>query len=122
VLKYKNGVIATIDCGFDSQACLLTEISGTKGSLMMRDTFLDTEVPIVTVMNSTGTVTHHEIAASKRYEDEVNAVTQAVLEGKKEVLPLVESVRFLFTYRDKYPATKGTNNAFFIHNFCNPDV
>ena len=93
VLKYGNGVIATLDCGFDSQSCLLTEISGTRGSLVMRDTFLDTEAPVITVMNSTGTVTHYEIAASKRYEDEVNAVTNAILDGKKELLPLEESVR-----------------------------
>lgn len=93
VLKYPSGIIATLDCGFDSQSCLLTEISGTKGSIVMRDTFLDTDAPILTVMDSSGKKTVYPISASRRYEDEVNAVNKAILSGKKELLPLSETIQ-----------------------------
>lgn len=93
ILKYDNGVIATMDCGFDSQSCLLSEVYGTKGCIVLRDTFLDTEGEVLTVMDSCGEVIRHEIPASARYEDEVNAVSKAILEGKKELLPLEETIR-----------------------------
>lgn len=93
ILKYPSGIIASLDCGFDSQSCLLTEISGTKGSIVMRDTFLDTDAPILTVMDSSGRKTVYPIAASHRYEDEVNAVSRAILDGKKELLPLEETIQ-----------------------------
>lgn len=93
ILKYDSGIIASIDCGFDSQSCLLTEISGTKGSIIMRDSFLDTDAPIVTVMNSTGKLTKYEIPVSARYEDEIQAVTKAILSESKELLPWEESVK-----------------------------
>ena len=93
ILEYENGIIASIDCGFDSQSCLLTEIAGTTGSIIMRDTFLDTDAPIITVEKSSGTLTKYEISKSERYEDEINAVTTAILKGKKELLPLEESIR-----------------------------
>jgi len=93
VLKYPSGIIATLDCGFDSQSCLLTEISGTKGSILMRDSFLSTDAPILTVMDSCGPVERYGIPASERYEDEIRAVSRAILEGKKELLPLEETAR-----------------------------
>lgn len=93
ILKYPSGIIATLDCGFDSKSCLLTEVSGTKGSIVMRDTFLGTDAPVVTVMNSVGPMEIHQIDASMRYEDEVNAVSKAILEGKKELLSFEETIR-----------------------------
>lgn len=91
LLKYQNGTIASLDCGFDSQSCLLTEISGTKGSIIMRDTFLDTDAPIITIEDSTGKLTIHKLENEDRYLDETIAVTNAILEGKKELLSLEET-------------------------------
>jgi predicted dehydrogenase len=93
ILKYPNGIIATLDCGFDSQSCLLTEVYGTKGCIVMRDTFLGTDAPILTIMDSCGELTRYEIPVSERYYDEANAVTRAILEGKKELLPFNETIR-----------------------------
>lgn len=91
VLKYPGGVLCTASSGFDSCSTLFTEINGTQGSLLVRDTFLDTDTPILLCQN--GQTTEIPVEACKRYVLEVEAFSQAVQKDQETPLALGETVR-----------------------------
>ncbi len=91
VLKYKSGVICTASSGFDACSTWLTEINGTEGSLIVRDSFLDTDTPLLLVKD--GQTTEIPVAPCKRYVLEVEAFSKAVQTGQPPELDLRESVR-----------------------------
>jgi D-xylose 1-dehydrogenase (NADP+, D-xylono-1,5-lactone-forming) len=41
LMKYRSGLIAAVNCGFNAQKRVFSEIVGTKGALEIPDTFLD---------------------------------------------------------------------------------
>lgn len=91
VLKYKNDVLCTISSGFNSQSGILTEINGSKGSLILRDTFDGTDIPILLVQE--GVTTEIPVEACSRYVLQIEAFSKALLEGLDSPLDLRESVR-----------------------------
>lgn len=92
ILKFKNGVIATASAGFDSKSAQLTEINGTKGSMIIRDSFIDTESPILVISGLDGTVTEYKVEACERYRLQVEEFSDAVLYNRAPVLNLSEVV------------------------------
>jgi len=93
VLKYKNGVIATASAGFDAQSTLLTEINGTRGSMIIRDSFIDTDTPILVISGLEGTTTEYKIKACERYCLEVEEFSDMVINDLAPALDLSEVVR-----------------------------
>ena len=90
-LKYKNGVICTLSSGFNSSSALLTEIDGTAGSIVVRDSFLETDTPILLVKD--GVFTEIEVEPCKRYVLEIEDFSKAVQTGGRPALSLEEAAR-----------------------------
>ena len=91
VLKYNNDILCTISSGFNSQSTILTEINGTQGSLVLRDTFDQTNTPILLVKD--GVTTEIPVQACKRYVLQIEAFSKALLDGSEMPLSLDETVR-----------------------------
>lgn len=91
-LKYKNGVTANISCGFDGCCCMVTEINGTRGSILIRDTFIDTTKPIL-VMDADGNTEEIPVEDSDCYMLEVEEFSDAVLKDREPALGLEETIR-----------------------------
>ncbi len=91
-LRYKNGVTANISCGFDACSVMLTEINGTKGSILIRESFIDNENPIL-VFYEDGRMESVSVENSDCYQLEVEEFSDAVLHGREPVLGLKESIR-----------------------------
>jgi predicted dehydrogenase len=91
VLKYRNGVIATVNCGFNAFKEMHTRITGTKGVLEIPDTFDETKGSI-SVITETGI---HEVVVneSDRYLLEIENFSNAVLGKPSWLLPLEESLQ-----------------------------
>jgi predicted dehydrogenase len=91
VLKYGSGIIATIHSGFNAQKRIYSEITGTKGSLEIPDTFLDEEgfISLVTDKGTEKIV----VGASDRYRLEIEDFSNAVRSGGKPYLDPSESLR-----------------------------
>lgn len=79
VMKYANDAICTISCGFNGQGALLTEINGTEGSLILSDTFGDSDIPIQLIHN--GETTLIPVPACHRYTMEIEAFSNSVRNG-----------------------------------------
>lgn len=95
VLKYKNGVMASIHSGFDSRSTQITEIDGTKGSIIVRDSFTDVngrDTPIQVVLED-GSDTEYLLQPGRQYEAEIEELSLAVLEDREPEFSLVETVR-----------------------------
>ena len=90
-LKYRGGVICTASSGFDAFSGQMAEISGSQGSLIVRDVFLDSGAPMVLV-NAQG-VQEIPIAPCKRYVLEVEAFGKMVLEDGDPPVTLEETAR-----------------------------
>lgn len=91
-LKYKSGVTANISCGFDGCSSMLTEINGTKGSILIRDTFIDTRLPIL-VTHADGRTEEVPVEDSDCYMLEVEEFSDAVLTDREPALGLQETIR-----------------------------
>lgn len=91
ILSYDNGVMASLSCGFNGHSSLLTEISGTKGSIVIRDSFIDSAVPVL-VLPDKGLP--YEVAVKEQdcYQLEVEEITAAILEGREPALSLDETI------------------------------
>lgn len=95
VLRYADGLVASLHCGFDAFGRMHSEIVGRNGALLIPDTFLDDAGSIV-VQTKAGT---REIAVgqSDRYAGEIRDFSAAILEGREPRLGLDESLRNLRT-------------------------
>lgn len=91
-LCYQNGVTASISCGFDGCSAMLTEINGTKGSILMVDSFIDSDTPII-VIGKDKKVIQYPVEAGNCYLLEIEGFSLALLERRKPVLSLEESLR-----------------------------
>ncbi len=90
-LKYPSGILATVNCSFLGDSVELTEITGSDGTLVIRDTFYDSNLPILLYRGEEETVIN--IPACERYLLEVEAFSDAVLNDKEVPLSLEESIR-----------------------------
>ena len=91
VLRYADGLIATLHCGFNAFGRNYSEIVGTEGALLVPDTFLD-DAGLLTLQTKQGNESI-TVAASDRYREEISDFSKAVLEGRAPKLPLDESLR-----------------------------
>ncbi len=91
LLKYPSGLMATVQCGFNAQKRVFSEIIGTKGALEIPDTFFD---PAGVLTLTTGEA-RREIAvpASDRYRAEVEDFAAAILEKRDPLFSLIETQR-----------------------------
>ncbi len=91
VLKYRSGVIATVNCGFNAFFEMHTRITGKKGILEIPATFDGTKGSI-TVITDNGT---REVAVneSDRFLLEIENFANAVLGKPSWLLPLEESLQ-----------------------------
>ena len=79
VLRYPGGVLASVDCGFNSEKRIRSEIVGTEGVLEVPDTYLDDAGALVlTTRDGRKEIL---VPASDRYRLEVEDFARAVLEG-----------------------------------------
>jgi predicted dehydrogenase len=95
VLKYKNGVMASIHSGFDTHSSQITEIDGTKGSIILRDSFIDmdgVDTPILVALND-GSEAEYMLTPCRQYEAEVEEFSNAILEDRDPEFSLTETVR-----------------------------
>jgi D-xylose 1-dehydrogenase (NADP+, D-xylono-1,5-lactone-forming) len=90
VLKYQSGIIAALHCGFNAQKRIYSEITGTKGSLEIPDTFLDDE-GYISLVTDKG-IEKIAVARSDRYCLEIEDFSNAVLTGGKPYLVIEESL------------------------------
>ncbi len=91
VLRYPGGVLCTINSGFDSHSVMHTEINGTEGTLLMRDSFDETDTPLLMIKNDTAT--DIPVPACSRYVLEIEEFSSAILEGRAPALSLQETLR-----------------------------
>lgn len=91
VMRYPGGVMCTLSCGFDSQCAMVTEINGTQGSLVLTDTFDESDAPIRLIRD--GREDQIAIAACHRYTLEIEDFGKAVLTGRPLIYNTDETVR-----------------------------
>ncbi len=95
LLKYKSGVMASIHSGFDSIARQITEINGTLGTMIIRDSFTDTNdvyTPIQVFLQD-GTQKEYEVLPYRQYEAEIEELSMCILENTQPFIEARESIR-----------------------------
>ncbi len=91
LMKYPSGLIASLNCGFNAQRRIVSEIVGTKGALEVPDTFLDSTCDLTLV---TGDERRQiPVEASDRYQLEVEDFAEAILRGRPPQFSLAETQR-----------------------------
>lgn len=91
VLKYENGLIATIHCGFNAYLRVYSEIVGTKGVLEIPDTFFG-NAGLITVITDAGKQ-EIPVMESDRYRLQIEDFADAVTEGREPLVRLEETIR-----------------------------
>ncbi|HSK69262.1 MAG TPA: gfo/Idh/MocA family oxidoreductase, partial [Candidatus Limnocylindria bacterium] len=91
VLKYRSGAICAVDGGFDAQSALVSEICGTKGSLLIRDTFADTGTPIL--LTRDGVTEEVPVEPCSRYVLQMEDFADAILNRRAPGFALAETIR-----------------------------
>jgi len=94
VLRYEDGPIATIHCGFNAQPYVRAEIIGTEGVLEIPDPFLDMAGELTLKLDK-AEPRKIPVAESNRYLEQVEEFSAAILAGRQPKLSLEESVRNL---------------------------
>lgn len=91
VLRYPNGVLASVHSGFNAQPRMLAEIVGTQGTLEIPATFLGTAGAMTLIAGSE----RREIAVpeSDRYRLQVEDFAAAILEQRPPLLTPEETLR-----------------------------
>jgi predicted dehydrogenase len=91
LLKYPSGVIASLNCGFNAQKRVHSEIIGTGGALEIPDTFSDNPG----ALTLTADEERREIAVAEcdRYRLEVEDFADAILQQRAPRLALAETQR-----------------------------
>jgi len=88
ILRYADGRMAHVDAGFDSISSKCTEISGTLGAITVPETFVDSDLPITLTLAGNPKPTEYPVFAGNRYLAQIDAVYNAIVSGKKELLDL----------------------------------
>ena len=91
VLKYRSGTLCTVNCGFNSHSAQFTEINGTEGTLLIRDTFDQTDAPIILVQD--GMVTEIPVPACRRYVLMAEDFSSSILDNREPGFSLDETER-----------------------------
>jgi predicted dehydrogenase len=91
ILRYQSGLIASLHCGLNAFGRIFSEITGSKGLLLVPDTFLDNAGQLQ-LLTDKGTETI-DVAESDRYASEITDFSAAILEKREPVLSLDESLR-----------------------------
>lgn len=91
LMKYPSGMIASLNCGFNAQKRVHSEIVGTRGALEIPDTFFDNAGALTLV---TGEERREiPVEASERYRLEVEDFAGAILEGREPMFKMSETQR-----------------------------
>lgn len=90
VLKYEDGLIATVNSGFNAFKETRSEIIGTKGRIDIPDTFAGLD-GIVTVETGDG-IRQVSVVDTGRYALEVTDFADAILKGRQPLISLEESL------------------------------
>jgi D-xylose 1-dehydrogenase (NADP+, D-xylono-1,5-lactone-forming) len=91
VLKYENGIIANVNCGFNAFPRVYSEIIGTHGVIQIPDTFFG-EGGTITVITAQGKK-EIPVKESDRYRLEIEDFAGAILEDRPPLFSLEETVR-----------------------------
>ncbi len=91
ILRYQDGLIASLHCGFNTFGRMHSEIIGTDGILESADTFLDNAGELILHTQAGREVI--PVAASDRYAAEIEDFSAALLEKRAPLLSLEESLR-----------------------------
>ncbi len=105
LLQYPSGAIATVSGGFDAQSFQVTEINGTKGSLLLRDSFLGPASPILCMKD--GVITEYAVEENDSYQSQVEAFSDAAMNGEDAPFNLLESIRNLTLINQIMEAAEG---------------
>lgn len=90
-LRYKDDIMATVNCSFLGDSVELTEITGSNGTLVIRDTFYDSDLPILLYRGEKETV--FDVPSCNRYALELEAFSNCILHDKDVPLSVEESFR-----------------------------
>jgi predicted dehydrogenase len=95
MLRYANGLVASLHCGFNAFGRMHSEIIGTDGLLLIPDTFLDDAGQLQLLTRKGSELI--DVAASDRYALEIADFSAAILESRAPALGLDESLRNMRT-------------------------
>ncbi len=93
LLKFPDGLIGSLHCGFNAQARIFSEIIGTKGVLEIPHPFFDNAGPLTLIAGEERR--EIPVAASDRYRAEVEDFADAILHDRPPRLGLPETIRNL---------------------------
>jgi predicted dehydrogenase len=91
LLKYSSGVVASLNCGFNAQKRVYSEIVGTGGALQIPDTFFDNAGALTLIQGEEQR--EIPVAATDRYRLEVEDFADAILRRRPPRLSLAETER-----------------------------
>lgn len=92
LLKYRSGLIASINSGFNAQKQIESQIYGTKGVLLVPNTFLE-EAGALTLLVDGRVEKSIPVEKSDRYRLEVEDFADAILQKREPHFSLVETLR-----------------------------
>jgi len=107
VLRYKSGIIATINSGFNAFSRIHSEIVGTKGALEIPDTFLGNGGDITLVSDSGSEKIH--INESDRYCLEVEDFADAIIHDREPFFSIAETQRNMKLIEMLYDLVRAQN-------------
>lgn len=90
-LKYENGIIADISCGFDGFINQFSQITGTQGTITVPDTFSDNGGNIILKTKDFTKEIHVE--SCERYVLEVEDFARSIIENREPYFSLDETLR-----------------------------
>ena len=93
LLRYPAGLIASLNCGFNAQRRIFSEIVGTRGILEVPDTFFDNAGSLTLTLGEE--VREIPVGESDRYRLEVEDFAEAIRNNRPPLLEPAESVRNL---------------------------
>lgn len=91
VLKYDNGIIATINCGFNAFLRVYSEIVGTKGVLEIPDTFFGNAGSIAVITNAGRE--EIPVVESDRYRLQIEDFADAIMKDRQPLVRVTETIR-----------------------------
>jgi predicted dehydrogenase len=91
LLKYPSGLIASLNCGFNAQKRVHSEIVGIKGALEVPDTFFDNAGSLVLTVGEERR--EIPVAPSDHYRLEVEDFADAILQNRAPHFSLAETQR-----------------------------
>ena len=95
LLRYEDGLVASLHCGFNAFGRMHSEIIGTEGMLLAPDTFLDDAGQLA--LHGKDGCQLIDVARSDRYGEEIRDFSAAILEKRAPKLSLDESLRNMRT-------------------------